>query len=235
MTVKAGGGQRCDVYWAQLSWLAPAHVSLLSAAELDRRARFHRREDRDRFTLAAALLRVVLAERFESAPTEIQVDRTCDRCGEQHGRPRVPGYPVELSVSHSGEFAAVAVSTAGPTGIDVEHARPLDHRSLWGDVFGPEDDEARSLAAFYRGWTRKESILKATGVGLALPMSAVRVTRTTEPPALLAYPGEPGLRARMADIPPAEEYAGAVSVLSAWPVVFREWHPRELLEAVGAG
>ena len=90
-----------------------------------------------------------------------------------HGRPafRDPGLP-DFSISHSGDWLWLAVCE--PTlGLDVEQQRPrrnlqklmahvLSARELaWVAV---QDDELR---AFYRLWTLREAVLKASGRGLA--------------------------------------------------------------------
>lgn len=72
------------------------------------------------------------------------------------------------SVSHKPKWVA-AVIARQPVGIDIEEVRPRPHRlhaalaerCEW-ELLG--DD---SWHAFYRLWTAKEAVLKATGVGLA--------------------------------------------------------------------
>ncbi|WP_205473985.1 4'-phosphopantetheinyl transferase superfamily protein [Nocardioides sp. SYSU D00038] len=70
------------------------------------------------------------------------VARLCPRCGgSDHGRPVVPGRPdLHLSLTYAGGLAAVAWSTTGPVGIDVEPGADL-------------------------AWTRREALLKAAGTG----------------------------------------------------------------------
>jgi phosphopantetheinyl transferase len=40
--------------------------------------------------------------------------------GRHHGRPRLPGTGLHASISHSGATVAVAVSSAGAVGVDVQ-------------------------------------------------------------------------------------------------------------------
>lgn len=83
------------------------------------------------------------------------------------GRP-CPNDGYYWSVSHKPKWVA-AVIARQPVGIDIEEVRPRPHRlhaalaerCEW-ELLG--DD---SWHAFYRLWTAKEAVLKATGVGLA--------------------------------------------------------------------
>ncbi len=230
--MKAATGAECDVYWAPLGALKASDLVLLDDVEVTRCERYARQEDRARFAVAAVLLRAVVAARCGVSPQGVRVDRTCATCGQPHGRPRVPDEDIELSVSHSGDFVAVAASTAGPVGIDLEVIRPLDHAPLLDHVCAPEErDEVTSAPAFYAYWTRKESVLKATGEGLMLAMHTLLVTPPTQPPRLLRYRSSLPLSARMIDVSPARDYAGAVTVLSEEPVVFRSHDGAELLRA----
>jgi 4'-phosphopantetheinyl transferase len=198
----------CDIYWATADALQAPHDALLDESERGRRDRYLREEDRTRFTLGAVLLRLVVG------PGQ-PIDRTCERCGEPHGRPRLPGDDRHVSVTHSGAIAAVAITRAGPVGIDVETLRVFDHTPLLADVLAPEE-RAPGLEAFFAYWTRKESVHE------------VAVSAPHEPAQLLRYQGE-ALDARMTDLALAPGHAGAATVLTARPVRFRVH--RDRLEA----
>jgi 4'-phosphopantetheinyl transferase len=221
------------VYWARTSWLRTAHVDLLTKAEAARCERYLRAEDRSRFTVAAALLRIVVGLHTGLAPDRVIIDRTCPRCLQPHGRPRVVGHALEVSVSHSGAFAAVAATDAGRVGVDVEHVRPLDYAALLEQTCAPEErDGVTDSATFFGLWTRKESVLKATGAGLELPMSEIRVTPATQAPRLVSYAGDRSVDARMAVLSPVPDYAGAVTVLTSAPVDFNAHHAADLLASI---
>lgn len=161
------------LWWASPRQARPWHADLLTPAERRRAEAFRRDEDRDRFTTANALLRLAAEDFLGTAPV---VDRTCPRCGEPHGKPRVQG--VEVSVSHSGDLIAVALTDLGPVGVDVEETkRHTDIDSLLRYVFSAAELAAIPDPAvlFYQAWTRKESVLKATGDGLSVPMTTLTV------------------------------------------------------------
>lgn len=128
--------------------------------------------DRCRCLGAGALLRLALAE--------AGVDETLFVYGA-HGKPRLAGDPgVHFNLSHSGE-RAMCVLSEHRVGCDVER---IGRRG--GDVaerfFAPEEyerimaapEEARG-AMFTRLWALKESFLKATGLGMTLPLSAFTI------------------------------------------------------------
>jgi 4'-phosphopantetheinyl transferase len=212
----------CDVHWASLDQLRPSHLDLLDATEHARRDAYVREDDRARFALAAALLRLTVAARTGTAPEAVEVDRTCPTCGKPHGRPRLPGGELHLSVTHSGDCAAVAVTEAGPVGVDVEALRAFDHERLLDEVLAPQERAAvTSTEAFFQIWTRKESVLKATGAGLTIPMHQVAVTGPVEPPELLRYPGDVPLVATMTEVAEIDGCVGTVTVLTARDVVFQ--------------
>ncbi len=135
----------------------------------------------------------------------------------------------QASISHSGEWVVAALTRAGPIGVDVEQVVDLDAASLLDTVLSTEEslDDA-TTEDFFRLWTRKESLLKATGEGLALPMSEVVVSGAHEPPRLLRLGALADPEARMWDLSPAPGYAAALAALG--PVAtLREHYASSLL------
>lgn len=211
----------CRVLFAPLSAIDDGQDSLLSTSERARRGRYVQADDRSRFTLATVLLKGAAAVWLSVGPEDIVIDRTCDRCGEPHGRPRILDSGLRASISHSGGFVAVALTAVADVGIDIEaidEQRPYE--PLIDYVCGPsERSYVGAREDLYVCWTRKESILKAVGVGLAVPMVELTVTAPAAPPALTAYRGG-DLAVHMADVSPGPGYAGAVTVLSSGRVDF---------------
>jgi phosphopantetheinyl transferase len=75
-----------------------------------------------------------------------------------------------VSLSHTKGLIAVAVALRGSIGVDVERHRPRDFTALAEHAFGPAERRevaGGGLQAFYRIWTLREAIAKATGDGLA--------------------------------------------------------------------
>lgn len=113
----------------------------LDPREMGRFLSYESEADQARFLLGAAMLRSAVGQQLGIRPEDVPVDRECDSCGAWHGRPRVPGSSLQLSVSHAGLAVAVAMATAGPVGIDVERMR--------------------SSRAAVESWTHQEARFKA--------------------------------------------------------------------------
>jgi 4'-phosphopantetheinyl transferase len=221
--------RRYDVWWATVADLLPVHQDLLSLAERERRDRYFRAEDRDRFSLGAVLLRLAAARLTGTPAAALQITRTCSQCGQDHGKPRLSGSPVEASLSHSGDVAVVAIGGPDQVGIDVELVRPINPGQLAPLVLAPHERlYDLSVESFLRHWTRKEALVKATGDGLRTALRELTLTRPTEPPSLLSYPGRPGLRAQLQDLRAPSGYVAALAILGA-PAPYIERDARALL------
>ena len=226
------GSPRCSVHLAHRRHLQDAHWKLLNGVETERRRRYRFAADRDRFTLAAVLLRAAVGRATGVEAAAVVVDRTCDSCGDFHGRPRLPESALEVSISHSGDVVAVAVTSAGPVGVDIEQLG-IGHTDLIPTVCAvSERRHVGSAADFYVYWTRKEALLKATGDGLRRPMPDVQVTPPGASPALVSLNGRPDVACRMSDLHVAG-YAGAVAVLTNQNVQFDLSDAKWLLQTVG--
>ncbi|MGI5164570.1 4'-phosphopantetheinyl transferase family protein [Spirillospora sp. CA-253888] len=182
------------VWWARREAARPGLAAVLNAVEQARRDRYLRAEDRDRFTLGAAITRLALAPLLGLPPEQVPLTRACADCGDPHGPPRVSGGP-HLSVSHSGDRVAVAVSPHGPLGVDVEAAAGRASADIAGHLLAP-GETAPDEAALLAYWTRKEALLKATGDGLRVPMTDLRVPPPSAAPRLLSWKDRPDLPPR---------------------------------------
>lgn len=122
--------------------------------------------------LAYALHRLVLAWMLDCAPAAVPLRRDAKGC------PRLAGDRMHTSLSHAGTRVAIAATTSGPVGIDIEpDVRAGDMPELIGHVAHPEEQRAlRKLPAHAQGpallglWVRKEALLKAAGIGLEREM-----------------------------------------------------------------
>ncbi len=165
-----GDVSTCHVWWAGpvAPEEAPALVDLLDGHERERLTRFRRPVDTARYLAAHALTRIVLGTWLGRPPSSLVIDRTC-RCGRQHGKPALAEGGPHFSLSHAGDVVGVAVLDVGPVGLDVEVVRPMSDLDATARHVGAPSEPA----AFFRAWTRKEALLKATGDGLASPMAAI--------------------------------------------------------------
>lgn len=207
----------CHVWLARVPADTDRFVDRLDDVELGRRARLRRRADRDRFTAAAVLLRRTVAATLGVTPDEVSIDRTCERCGEPHGRPvvvtRAPDR-LEVSVSHAGAHVAVAICPGRRVGVDVE-VIPREYADLLPTACSPEEvDEITDARGFAVAWTRKEAFLKATGEGLRRAPSDVVVAGGSRPPAVRSLAGAPPPPTQLVDLAVDREHVGAVAILT---------------------
>jgi len=214
------------VWWAEPGWAGAEHEALFDPVERARHGRYLRDADRNRFTLGVAVTRLAVGALRGLPPERVPISRVCADCGQPHGRPVIEGGP-HVSVSHSGDRVAVALSPHGPLGVDVEAADRALGADIVGHVLGPAEIEASAggprmgrdeLLAY---WTRKEAVLKATGDGLRVPLTDVTVSPAAEEPRLVAWAGRPDLPGRMAmrTLDPGEGYAAALALLDHPPGV----------------
>lgn len=192
------------------------------------------------------LVRLVVADILGVDPKDVAPEmRQCQQCGRPHGPPRVPGSDLALGVARSRDLVVVAslpvpAGSAIAVGVDVEDIPPRAdmppaNAILAETEMAGRDSDARSVRIgdiddieLLRVWTRKESVLKATGHGLAVPMPALELTSPGQPLGLMRWdanlagrpppPGPIALRDLTVDdlgLPLANEVVGAVTVVGA--------------------
>jgi 4'-phosphopantetheinyl transferase len=143
----------------------------LSSDELERADRFRGPMLRRRFVVGRAAMRSVLAGYLEAEPEGITFAYGA------RGKPRLAGVGewLEFNLSHTEDLALCAITRGKAVGIDIERLRPMDDAGqIISRYFTPREQveffnypQQERTAAFFRAWTRKESLLKATGDGLA--------------------------------------------------------------------
>jgi 4'-phosphopantetheinyl transferase len=214
-----------DVWLCTLTTIDVSSVApLLSPDEQERAARFHFERDRTRFVAARGVLRLLLGRRLGRDPRSLRFT-----LGD-HGKPRLEGEDVRFNVSHSADLAAYAVSEAADCGIDVEQVRPTrDLEAIARRFFSPPEaaaigalPPAERIEAFFRCWTRKEAIVKATGIGLSLSLQSfeVPIGAGALPCVVAAHAAPWSLHA----VPVPAGHAGALAVGGEPPrIAFHEW------------
>ncbi|SFR92310.1 4'-phosphopantetheinyl transferase [Microbacterium sp. cf046] len=163
------------IAWIDAAASAPPPSSVLQRLgeeQVQRHERLHGIEAQ-RF-LAGRWLLVGLIAELTDVP-DVGFTTTCERCGAEHGRPRLEKSSVAVSVSYAGSLVAVAAARqadAAAVGVDIEPEpnggahRPLqDLAALFAPAEPPDTEE----------WTVIEAALKADGSGLAVDLSEVRV------------------------------------------------------------
>ncbi|MEB3322887.1 MAG: 4'-phosphopantetheinyl transferase superfamily protein [Synechococcaceae cyanobacterium] len=153
----------------------PELPPLLSVAERTRMESHRRPEDRERFLLGRAGLRLGLAAVLARDP------RSLTFAAGPHGKPFLEGgagapdpAAPQFNLSHAGDLILLALHRWRAVGVDVERERPgLDWRPIARRCLSPPTRrrlealaaEAQG-AAFLQAWCELEAILKAAGTGL---------------------------------------------------------------------
>ncbi len=197
-----------------------AASALLSPDERTRAAAFRNEQARRNYIISHAALRQILANHLKLIPAEIPF-----RNGS-YGKPALAGSVagrLEFNLTHSGSLALVAVTSGGEVGIDVETMRPMpDALRIAERFFSPAESEAlrqlpapEQAAAFLNLWTRKESLAKATGFGIANSLARFEVAWGTEA-IVKTIDGDARLAApwTLHSFQPAPGYVAAVAVRS---------------------
>jgi 4'-phosphopantetheinyl transferase len=233
-------GMRCDVWWAHPAEVTPGLLGLLDDVEKTRFEGYRRDVDKQRFLTGRALIRGVAAAELGKAPRDITIDSSCFDCGKPHGKPAIAG--LEVSVSHSGAWVALAVTDAAPVGVDVEEVRDAQVDDLAGIAFSAAElvafktvPAADRKGAFFTYWSRKEAVVKATGKGMSVPMSKLTLTAHDEPPRVVASeaPEVDVATVHMADLAVGDGYRASVAVFGDSAPEVTERDATELIAALG--
>jgi 4'-phosphopantetheinyl transferase len=171
----------------RISLTQPGHVyksltGLLSSAEQERAARFKFDQHHQRFVVAHAALRSILSQYLKTTPLNLQF------VNGLNGKPKLAEEfarsDVRFNLSHSFDWALLAVTRGREIGIDVE----LVKEDYAFDDVAARFFTAQELAAFralpvhlqrqgfFKCWTSKEAFLKAKGTGLSGKLDEVEIT-----------------------------------------------------------
>ena len=135
-------------------------LELVTNARRKRIQAYIKPEDKARCLVAGLLLRKV-----------------CDVAGDEqltaskNGKPYLRNSGMYFNISHSGEYVVLAVAD-NEIGVDIEKIAPYDQAIAVRCFTERELEWLQSQGAdeaFYRLWTAKESVMKASGLGFSLP------------------------------------------------------------------
>ena len=129
---------------------------------------------------ARGFLREIVGVYADKAPAELCFSYT------EFGKPFLEGTPLQFNLSHSGNFAVVALSLDRRVGVDIElFQADFEFRSLAASFFHPAERNALACQplgsqahAFFRLWSAKEALSKAIGLGFSMPPEQVEVQLT---------------------------------------------------------
>lgn len=159
----------------------PEIKSALSKSELETANKFKFNKDRERFIITRYLLRKILSNYLYIPPKEIQI------ITNQYGKPKLDSElnnNIQFNVSHSGDFAIFAINLFNEIGVDIEKIdNTINHLEIADNYFSTDEIaylnastcQSEIAEKFFRIWTRKESLLKAIGIGLLPDLKKISV------------------------------------------------------------
>ena len=204
---------------------------MLSREEQQRAENYSKTKDRDRFIAARGILRALLSHYLNVRSESLRFGVFAN------GKPilTAPVTWLNFNLSHSQNLGLFAIARDAAVGVDLEWIR----FGLAEDMILARTFSSRELAslrtlpalaqdeAFFLGWTRKEALLKATGLGLTMEMAQVEVSLNPAQPArLLAVAGSADEADRwlLSDLPTVEGYKAALAVEGhSWIVRCWRW------------
>lgn len=201
--------------------------STISEEESQRAARFRFTVDRDRYIVAHGSLRYILSENLRCDPKRLHFSTN------EYGKPALEDHKLDFNLSHSGDYALVAVTREYKVGVDVEIIRSdMEHEKLAKRFFSPNEvaelttlPSDQIIRGFFNCWSRKEAYIKAQGLGLSLPLASFDVSLTpNEPATLRATRPNPDEAARwtLISLDVGCAYVGALAV-EGQELSFRFW------------
>ena len=190
--VRLDGQDEADLllFIADLETIAAADEdrleAILDVAERERRDNLELEHARRLFSISHGLMRHAVAVRLGLPLEDVSIT------GGIGVKPRLiePTADLDISMSHSGRFAACAVTLGGRVGVDLEIMRDDRIRRIAPMLDAEEqawlaeeaEDPRRAIAI----WTLKEAVAKATGQGLRLDFASFSVA--ADPPRVLRPP-----------------------------------------------
>jgi 4'-phosphopantetheinyl transferase len=160
------------------SFPVPEAIAILSEDEKRKYGRFQFTEDKLRFLKARYILRTTASAYHGNCnPEDMQISFN------SFGKPYFSDIPLQFSITHSGNAAAVAFANSFPIGIDIEFRRQMSDMNQLSHRFfsDPELEFLKELSGdnlinnFFRIWSAKEAYLKALGIGVSKELKSFSV------------------------------------------------------------
>lgn len=227
-----------DVWKAEISlqledidWL----YERLSNEERKRSDKYYFIQDRHRYILGHAMLRIILGYYLSVPPEQLAFG------SNKFGKPYLSmsyfeNEKVNFNISHAGDIVAIAITRMGEVGIDVERIREFNNSDQFVKrIFAKSEiSDFQSLKrsdkneAFFNCWTRKEAFIKALGTGLSFPLDRFSTTIKPCQKACLLQIDDPSIKVSdwsMIVFKPRHGYAGALVVKAQNPIVaYPSWN-----------
>jgi 4'-phosphopantetheinyl transferase len=175
--------------------------SLLNKKEIQKALKFRFDKDRIEYVVSRGILRILISKylRGEGLTKLSGIEKSLQDISPQSiqfeqgafGKPRISNPKILLgnrsqyikfNVSHSNGRIAIAFCFGnGEIGIDIEKIKkPFDYQLIIDHYFSKKEQQyILSEQHFYELWTRKEALLKVTGIGLTKDLTNLEVSENS--------------------------------------------------------
>lgn len=207
----------CHIWWAELDTYKKKY-DILNEEELQRIGNLRFNKDKENAAVTFTFLRDILALYTNDSPKSIKINRSCITCGEPHGKPYITGKNkmLKFNISHTSKYIVIGLCLY-EIGIDIEN---LNQNKDFGFLFNTlSDNEKKKInqenkaMALLKYWTRKESIVKALGIGLNIDLSRLEVSDWDKDPYIINFPDKPLFLHQMFDFQ-IKDMIGSITLLN---------------------
>jgi 4'-phosphopantetheinyl transferase len=143
-------------------------IKYLSREELTHSKRYRFQKEINQYIICRCLLKFILSQHTKIPVHNINI------AIDEHKKPYlVNNRLVSFNLSHSNDYGVIAVGNKFSIGIDIEYINhDFDFSEILKNVYSCHEIETiysskSSIYTFFKYWTRKESIVKATGLGIS--------------------------------------------------------------------
>lgn len=167
------------IHWLREKQGQPVLFKLLDKNEQQRSASYKFDKHRNLYIVAHVFLRKVLSYHADLAPEDWQFYQN------SYGKPYIKNsefQAIQFNLSHTDGMIVCAVNRTHNVGADVEISRPINYikqmsrrnytEREYNDIFSKSNSEEQ-LHRFFTYWTLKESLVKALGCGLSIPLKEI--------------------------------------------------------------
>ena len=184
--------------WYLDAHTAPSSVDALTALLCDderaRMRRFHFEEHARRYAVRRGVLRRLLGDYLDIAPSDVKLSEGAQ--GKPTLAEEMNSAALRFNLSHSGDRVVYAFAAGTEIGVDIEQIKEIPEALQLAHHYFSQAETAWLAAQpavtrpvdFLRCWTGKETVVKALGGGLSLPLQEFSV-KHWEPRPTVEWPG----------------------------------------------
>lgn len=155
---------------------------LLPVNAIQKAGKYHFKDDRKRCFAGEILRRVILAEKLNTDASNLRFDTN------QYGKPALSGKwenSCHFNLSHSGNWVVIATDDE-VVGIDIERIQsqiPDVEKIVYTEkeinqIYASAQEQ--KVDRFFKQWTRKESYIKALGLGFSADLDKISILESPD-------------------------------------------------------